>query len=128
MGTTPQVGFRPKTPQKLPGMRIDPPPSVPTASGAKPAATAAAAPPLDPPGDLVGSQGFRLTPVSGESVVPFHPNSGVVVLPTMIPPAAFSRSTTGASSVGMLSAKMRDPNPVRTPRVITRSLTENGTP
>ena len=40
-------------------MRIDPPPSEPTATGARPAATAAAAPPLDPPAPVVRSHGFR---------------------------------------------------------------------
>ena len=43
-------------------MRIDPPPSLPWASGNMPAATAAAAPPLDPPGVRVGSHGLRVIP------------------------------------------------------------------
>jgi len=37
-------------PQWEAGIRIEPPPSVPWASGRMPAATAAAEPPLDPPG------------------------------------------------------------------------------
>ena len=36
-------------PQQLAGIRIEPPPSEPCATGTRPAATAAAAPPLDPP-------------------------------------------------------------------------------
>ncbi len=38
---------------------MDPPPSLPCAAGARPDATAAAAPPLDPPADLVRSHGVR---------------------------------------------------------------------
>src|ERR671918_115524 len=48
-GTRPIVGFSPTTPQQLAGILIDPARSVPSASGPRPAATAAAAPPLDPP-------------------------------------------------------------------------------
>ena len=40
-------------------MRIEPPPSLASASGTMPAATAAAAPPLEPPVLRAGSQGFR---------------------------------------------------------------------
>src|SRR6266699_7206044 len=68
-GTSPKVGFKPTTPQNEDGTRIDPTPSVPIASGPHPAATAAAAPPLDPP--LVRSlfQGLRVTPDTGLSAV-----------------------------------------------------------
>src|SRR5699024_8065899 len=40
--------------------RRDPPPSLPWATGASPAATATAAPPLEPPGVRVVSQGLRV--------------------------------------------------------------------
>ena len=40
-GTNPWVGLSPTTPQKEEGMRMDPAPSVPRASGVMPAATAA---------------------------------------------------------------------------------------
>ena len=46
----PREGLRPTTPQQLDGMRTEPPPSEPCANPHNPAATAAAAPPLDPPG------------------------------------------------------------------------------
>src|SRR5438309_298159 len=52
-------------------MRIEPPPSVPSASAPMPDATAAAAPPLEPPGVSAGLQGFRVTPWSGPSGSPF---------------------------------------------------------
>ena len=49
IGTVPKVGFSPNTPQNAAGILIEPAPSEPCASGPRPAATAAAAPPLDPP-------------------------------------------------------------------------------
>jgi hypothetical protein len=42
-------------PQAAAGMRIDPPVHVPSVASAMPAATLAADPPLDPPGDRNGS-------------------------------------------------------------------------
>ena len=97
-GTRPYVGFSAKIPQKAAGIRTLPPPSVPSASGPAPSATAAAAPPLEPPAVRVGSCGLRVTPDSGESVTPFQPNSGVVVLPMNTAPCSRSRATDGASS------------------------------
>jgi hypothetical protein len=47
-------------PQSEAGWRIEPPVSVPIAQGASPAATAAAEPPLEPPGTRCGSQGLRV--------------------------------------------------------------------
>ena len=44
------------------GWRIEPPVSVPSAHGALPAATAAALPPLDPPGIRARSHGFSVGP------------------------------------------------------------------
>src|SRR5947207_11389457 len=46
----PRDAFKPNRAQCDAGIRIDPPPSVPCASGNTPAATHAADPPLDPPG------------------------------------------------------------------------------
>ena len=80
-------------------MRIEPPPSVPSASGAKRATNAADEPPDEPPGVFALFQGLRVMPVSGLSVEPFQPNSGVVVLPMRTAPASRSRATDGASSV-----------------------------
>src|SRR4029079_10996637 len=45
-GTRPRVGFSPTTSQHELGIRHEPPPSLPTASGEIPAAAADAAPPL----------------------------------------------------------------------------------
>jgi hypothetical protein len=54
--------------QKQAGIRIEPPPSVPSDSAPIPAATAAAEPPLEPPGVRLGSQGLRVGPKSALSV------------------------------------------------------------
>ncbi len=62
-------------------MRTEPPPSVPIASGPSPAATAAPEPPDDPPGVRSRFQGLRVIviPLSGESVTPLKPYSGLVL-------------------------------------------------
>ena len=85
-------------------MRIEPPPSVPTASGAIPEATAAPAPPEEPPQVRSVFQGLTVRPNSGASVSGLWPNSGVVVLPTMMPPAALRRATATMSASGTLSS------------------------
>src|SRR2546427_3073047 len=97
IGTRPKVGFKPTSPQKLAGMRIDPAPSEPSASGANPAATAAAPPPVEPPGVRVRSHGFRDSPNRGLSVDPRQANSGRFVRPRKIAPEARSHFTLGAS-------------------------------
>ena len=60
--TRPRVGLRPKTPQEAAGMRIEPAPSPAEAIGTRPAATAEAEPPLEPPGVRCAFQGLRVTP------------------------------------------------------------------
>src|SRR2546425_11289999 len=82
------------------GLRMEPPPSVPMWSGAIPAASAAPAPPDEPPGVRAGFQGLRVSPKRRLSVTPTQPKVGVLVLPIMMPPAAFTRATAGASSDG----------------------------
>ena len=97
-GTRPKVGLKPTTPQKLAGPLIDPPESVPVATTAMPAATAAPEPPLDPPGVHFVFQGLRVMPWSSLSVTPSQAYSGVCVLPISTAPAFFKRSTTIAST------------------------------
>jgi hypothetical protein len=120
---------RPGSPQNAHGIRIEPPPSVPSASGTMPAASAAELPPLDPPGVIRGSQGFLVTPVSALSVTPFQPSSGVVVLPGRTAPERRSAATTGASSShGPAGSIAVEPRSVGQPLVSSRSLTATGTP
>ena len=97
--TRPKVGFRPTSPQKLDGVRIEPPVSVPILSGPSPDATAAPLPPLLPPVVRLVSHGLTVTPVSGLSVIPELPNSGVVTLPSRTAPDSRSRATAGSSSL-----------------------------
>src|SRR5580704_7860064 len=61
-GQRPIDGLYPTRPVWQAGRRIEPPPSVPSAAGTKPAATLAAAPPLEPPGVRSVFHGLRVTP------------------------------------------------------------------
>src|ERR1700722_17001963 len=105
----------PASPVKQHGMRIEPPPSVPSANGVMPAATEAAAPALDPPGVFARFQGLRVIPVSGLSPTGLQPNSLVVVLPIRTPPAALARSTEGALTVATLLAMVGEQEAYPTP-------------
>src|SRR5271169_281991 len=98
----------PTTPQRAAGWRIDPPVSEPSASGAKPAATAAADPPLDPPGTRLASWGLCVGPEHEFSVELPMANSSMFVLPSTTAPAPRRRSTTVASYGGRHPAKMRE--------------------
>ena len=80
-------------------MRIEPAPSVAWAMAARPAATAAALPPLEPPHVRSRSHGLRVTPQLGDSVLPVMASSGRFVLPMITAPATRSRRTSSASSV-----------------------------
>src|SRR6185503_11826840 len=128
-GTRPNDGLMPNSPVKEQGMRIEPPPSVPTASGPMPAATAATAPPEEPPGVFARFHGLRVMPVSALSVTPFQPNSGVVVLLSSTAPCSRRRATTGASSFqGPFGSIVFEPRSVGQPFVSRMSFTDTGTP
>ena len=109
-------------------MRTLAPRSDPSANGSIPAATAAAAPPLDPPGVRDRSHGLRVAPKTALNVCDPAPNSGVLVLPITIAPAARSRSTSSESASGTCEANSGDPYVVRIPAVSSRSLTAIGSP
>ena len=91
-GTRPRLGNRPNTPLNAEGMRIEPPPSVPTASGPSPAAVATPAPPLEPPEVRARSHGFTASRATRLIVRRFIANSGVLLLAKIIAPACFTRS------------------------------------
>src|SRR5258705_279457 len=127
-GTRPNVAFSPTRPVKLAGMRPEPRPSVPMAIGPRPAATAAPAPPDEPPGVRATFQGLRVMPFSGESVTPLWPYSELVLWAKTIGPASRSRATAGASaSAGALSVSLL-PIEAGHPSTRTSSLIETGTP
>ena len=83
----PRDGSRPTTPQQLAGIRIEPPESPPCATGTKPAATAAAEPPLEPPAVRSRSHGLRAGPYATESVIGLRASSERLLLPRMASPA-----------------------------------------
>src|SRR5574341_151489 len=84
-------GLNPVTPQNDAGRTIEPIVCVPSVSGHRPAATAAADPLLEPPGVCSGLCGFRVGPG------PKYANSVVTVLPRINAPAFFNRFTLSAS-------------------------------
>src|SRR5439155_11854016 len=65
MSIFPLEGLKPTVPQQADGMRTEPPVSVPRPSAHKWAASAAAFPPLEPPGVRVGRRGFLTSPQWG---------------------------------------------------------------
>src|SRR5438094_8773390 len=99
-GTCPGVGRKPTTLQKLPGLRRLAARSLPSAKGSMPQPTATAAPPDEPPQVFERSYGLRVAPKIARKVGLPAPNSGVLVLPMVIAPAAESRSTSTWSSAG----------------------------
>ena len=66
--TRPRLTLIPNSPHTLAGMRTDPPPSLACANGTSPAATAAAAPPLEPPAPREVSHGVRAAAATSGSV------------------------------------------------------------
>ena len=108
-------------------MRIEPAPSVPSAAAARPAATAAAEPPLDPPAIRAGSHGFRVAPKASDSVVASASSSGTWVLPITTAPAARRRRTTSASRAAG-GPWPSEPCAVIWPATSVSSLIATGTP
>ena len=97
--TRSRCGLRPTSPVDEAGIRIEPAPSEAVAAAHRPAATAAALPPLDPPGVRSVFQGLRVIPNAGPSVVPMIASSGRLVLPSTTAPAARRRETKSLSRV-----------------------------
>ena len=127
-GTSPALGFMPTTPTCAAGRRVEPPPSVQSAIGPRPAATALAAPPDDPPGVRARSHGLRVGPKRRFVVLPLHANSEQFVVPRNTAPAARRRATATASSGATKSAKSVEPWDAGRPFTQRLSLTVNGTP
>ena len=108
-------------------MRTLPAPSEPIAAVTRPAATAAALPPEDPPGVCRRDHGLRVWPKAGPLVNGHWPSSQVLVLPTITAPAALRRRTTSASWVA--GGTWPDvPKKVGCPATSTSSLTAIGMP
>src|SRR5580658_1388317 len=101
LDTRPYVGISAGIPQYAPGCRIEPPVSVPSDTTDKPAATAAAEPPLEPPGTRSIAAGFRTGPYAEFSFELPMANSSQLVLPRITAPASSRRSMTVASYGGV---------------------------
>ena len=127
-GTRPGAGLKPKTPQHAAGIRIEPPPSDPSASAAMRVATATALPPLDPPAVCSGDHGLRVTPNAADSVKGQIASSGIRVLPSTTHPAVRRRRTNSSSAAAGRSGVAAEPCRVGNPATSTLSFTATGTP
>ncbi len=107
---------------------MDPPPSLPKDKLPAPAATAAAAPPDEPPGVLLMFQGLRVCPYKGELFVPLRQNSGQVVFAKITAPASSSCRIEVQVSVGTNPARVGNPFAHLTPANHWESFTVIGNP
>src|SRR5499425_2018744 len=114
-GTRPWLGRSPKTLFQAAGLRSDPMKSDTSATGSRRCASATAAPPLDPPALTAGSQALRVAPKRLLKVCDPRPNSGTLVLPITMQPAAFMRAVITASSVATASLSNVQPKVVGKP-------------
>ena len=94
----------------------------------QPPATAAAEPPLDPPGTRSGSAGFRTGKNAEFSLDEPMANSSQFVLPTITAPASSTRLTAVALYGATKFSRARDAQVVFSPSVMITSLTASGTP
>src|SRR2546428_14175892 len=97
----------PTIPHSAAGWRIEPPVSVPSAHGARPAATAAALPPEEPPGTRSRSHGLSTGPKAEFSFDEPIANSSWLVFASSPAPAAVKCETAGGGDGG------EDPPPNR---------------
>jgi hypothetical protein len=96
-------------------MRIEPPKSPPNSSGVRPAATAAAPPPVLPPGVRARSHGLFVRPKSGLLDCQSAAYGGTFVLPIKTTPAARRRATTRESASETALARSARPPVVAKP-------------
>src|ERR1700676_2477545 len=108
-GYRPKVGRNHASPHMLAGTLMDPSVSSAIASGAIRAATAAAEPPLLPPGTCSGSYGFRTGPKVALLLVHPYESSCRLVLPIRMAPWANRGFNTAASSFALKSRNARVP-------------------
>ena len=115
-------------PQKFDGMRRDPPPSPPVATGAEVCGDGCCCATTGAAGCAGCVPGVLPVMPREFSQVPTKPSSEQFVFPRMIPPAWRMRSRNAALFCGMWSLKMMDPLVVRMPAVIWLSLMGMGRP
>src|SRR5690349_13112954 len=110
----PRVGFKPTTPFIAEGQMMEPSVSVPMATGARPAATAAPLPALEPQGVRSSTCGFLVRPPTAlQPLVELRErklaHSLKLVLPRMIAPAARKLAMMGASRCVTLLINASEP-------------------
>src|SRR5215472_7729099 len=96
-GTRPYVGRSPVIPQRIEGLMMLPPVSLPIEKPTRPAAVAAPGPALDPDDPSSRSHGFFVSPPNQTSLSARAP---MLSLAMSTAPASCRRFTTGASAVG----------------------------
>src|SRR5215213_11842976 len=108
---------------------MEPPRSEPCSRKVNPVASAAAAPPLEPPGVRVESHGLFVAPYASLLLCATSASmNATLVVPTMIAPAARSRSTTVASQSEIAPRQAGLPHVVGRPATWKLSLIVIGTP
>jgi len=130
--TSPRVGLMPTMPHALAGQTMLPSVSVPTAMGARPAATATPEPELDPDGLRPGPCGLTAWPPSVlqpllEWLERKFAHSDRLALPKITAPASRRLVTRNASSWSA-SARAGEPAVAGIPRTAMLSLTSTGMP
>src|SRR5213075_34997 len=95
--TRPNVGRKPVTPQRIAGLTILPPVSLPIENATSAAAVAAPGPQLDPDAPSSNSQGFIVCPPNHTSLSASAPSES---LPSRTAPASFNLCTTAESVDG----------------------------
>ena len=127
-GARVSLGRWPYTPQKAAGTRIDPPMSLPNSMALSPVASAAAPPPVLPPGVRAESQGLRVRPKSGLSVCQSEVCVGTLVLPRSTAPACSTAAASGLSRSARARARAGTPEVVGRPATSMASLMVTGSP
>nr|ACR35514.1 unknown [Zea mays] len=94
----PAVGLNPTTPHSAAGIRTEPPPSTPSATGQRPAQTTAAEPLEEPPAIVLALYGFLVDPWCGLMPLVPAPSSCMLALPARTAPQARSCATHAASA------------------------------
>src|SRR5947209_3595778 len=105
-GTRPKVGRNPVTPQRMLGLTMLPPVSLPIENATSPAAVAAPGPALDPDEPSSSNQGFMVWPPNQISLSASAPRLSFA---TKTAPASASRLTTAASVFGTRFRKVSAP-------------------
>ena len=129
----PTDGLIPATPLREQGQVIDPSVSVPTASGARPAASAAPDPEEEPPALRSSAHGLPVRPPTADQPdvdlgERMFAHSDRLVAARTIAPASRRRATSGASRTAGRPSRLVDPAQDGMPATSMLSLINTGTP